>query len=184
MSIVLSPEEIQKVSSYFWARVEKPKQDSPNVCWLWTGYKDEKDGYGSAYLSRIKKYRMMPAHRLSWIIHVGNIPPGRLICHSCDVPACVKIDHLWLGTQRHNLIDARNKGRKGNFLTEAQIKQVAERYKNGESAVLIDLDYKISYKTIYNYMYILKKNGMDFGVKKVGRRPKDQKLGTSGQQRI
>jgi hypothetical protein len=185
MSIVLTEEQIEKIIPYFWSRVSKPKKNNPKGCWLWTKYKD-RDGYGMASLTRLQIKKNILAHRLSWIIHVGKIPNGRLICHSCDTPACVKFDHLWLGTPYHNNIDSRNKGRHGNFLTEAQIKQVAERYKNGESAFVLAKDYNIGHKTIYNYIYILKrKGGIDFEAKKAGAKLKNQRLNkTSGQQII
>jgi hypothetical protein len=54
----------------------------------------------------------MLAHRASWQIHYGPIPTGAIVCHSCDNPKCVNPIHLWIGTQRDNLLDAIKKGRK------------------------------------------------------------------------
>lgn len=51
------------------------------------------------------------AHRISWKLHGGTIPNGMLVCHRCDVPACVRPDHLFVGTQSDNLRDAFRKGR-------------------------------------------------------------------------
>lgn len=34
-----------------------------------------------------------------------------LVCHTCDVRNCIEVSHLWLGTNKQNLHDARAKGR-------------------------------------------------------------------------
>lgn len=75
-------------------------------CWIWTGATYAK-GYGAFWLDG----RVMGAHKASFILHVGPVPNGLLICHKCDTPPCVNPDHLFLGTAADNTNDAKQKSR-------------------------------------------------------------------------
>lgn len=74
-------------------------------CWLWQGGKQR--GYGK-FTVRSKSIK---AHRFSYQYYRGDIPPGMFVCHTCDTPACVNPDHLFIGTAKDNARDKEKKGR-------------------------------------------------------------------------
>lgn len=88
----------------FWSKVLKTDN-----CWNWTGCKTR--GYGKLQLWKNKTRQLSSAHRISWIIHFGDIPDGLFVLHSCDNASCVNPDHLFLGTALDNARDRSLKGR-------------------------------------------------------------------------
>lgn len=86
---------------------------SLNECWLWTGWQDGK-GYGMLEIGskRDGTRRRVLAHRLSYELNVGPIPPGMEICHRCDTPLCCNPSHLYIGTHFENMADMTRKGRR------------------------------------------------------------------------
>jgi hypothetical protein len=149
---VLSLEAVQQ---RFWGRVDKT-----DGCWLWTG---TAHGYGYG-LFNLPKTETAPArtwraHRLSWVWEHGSIPDGLRVCHKCDVPACVRPDHLFLGTDNDNMRDAINKGRMWEGadhplakLTPDAVRDIRHRAANGEIPYRIALSIGINPGTVWGIL--------------------------------
>jgi hypothetical protein len=108
------------------------RKDGQNGCWEWTACK-ERDGYGR-FKGMVGTVVYNKAHRFSWAYHSNSeIPPGMMVCHSCDNPGCVNPGHLWLGSAKENVNDMdfkrRRNARLGELsaravLTEAQVRSI------------------------------------------------------------
>lgn len=97
------PPKVTPVATRFWSKV-----DTSGECWLWTGATNGrygKIGRGGRGVSPAS------VHRVAYEMAYGPIPEGFAVCHRCDVPLCVRPDHLFLGTTSDNMQDAARKGR-------------------------------------------------------------------------
>lgn len=91
-------EKVDKTTGHIAARME-------SECWLWTASKTTV-GYGKFAIDKVgRKAVLRDAHRVSWELANGPIPDGLWILHRCDVRACVRPDHLFLGDARDNNVD-------------------------------------------------------------------------------
>lgn len=92
------------------------------------------------------------AHRVAYETEHGPIPKGALVCHSCDNPACVRPDHLFLGDQPLNMADMSLKGRAArgekNYNAKLSADDVRAIRSDRRSNVHVALDYGVSPHTI------------------------------------
>lgn len=114
-----TPKELRR----FWARVDK---NGPIIrpelgpCWVWTGA-TTRDGYGRLWFFD----RDSQVHRVSYELHVGPVPPGKLVRHRCDNRPCVRPEHLLPGTIADNNRDTVERGRthRGERVHSAKLTQ-------------------------------------------------------------
>lgn len=131
----------------FWKHVVKS-----DGCWLWDGRKN-----GNTYATIRVGSNGEKAHRFSYEIAYGPIPPGLVVMHKCDTPACVRPDHLELGTQGDNNRDREKKNR-GNHafgerngsakLTQEISDKIRERFNSGATQLDICAEFGISIRTL------------------------------------
>lgn len=150
-----------EVLNRFWSRVDI--KDS-SECWNWLRLKD-KDGYGRICIDSTD----VRAHRLSYIIHYGEIPKGLLICHKCNNPSCCNPCHLYAGTPKENMQDCKNSGRLKSYenirkyqqthfgekhprakLTENQVLKIKKLLSKGIKQGILAEKFNISRQTISN----------------------------------
>lgn len=67
-------------------------------------------GYGQIRVGR----RSLKVHRYAWEQLKGPIPKGMSVCHKCDNPLCLNIEHLFLGSHTDNMRDMFSKNRRRN----------------------------------------------------------------------
>jgi len=87
----------------FYSKVDKTQE-----CWIWCCGKT-KAGYGKFKVQG----KTVNAHRWIYKAETGNWDIGEMdyVCHKCDNPLCVRLDHLFLGSPALNMEDKVAKGR-------------------------------------------------------------------------
>ncbi len=120
-------------------------------CWVWQASKIG-GGYGKFKCKKLTKSRY--AHRVSYIMHKGEIPEGQVVMHTCDNPSCVNPDHLSLGTQKDNMLDASRKGRlKRRSISPRQVREARWMYSTTDMSYKSVAEmYGVSAQTVHNWL--------------------------------
>lgn len=127
----------------FWRLVDKSGD-----CWVWTGTKPSK--YGMFGLKVDGKWKNLLASRISYSIHYSDNMSGMYVCHKCDNPSCVNPTHLFLGTQKDNLIDASRKRRTTKSIPYEVVNKAIELSNLCISHKEIAKQLRIPYSTVCN----------------------------------
>jgi hypothetical protein len=124
-------------------------------CSIWLGAQTN-GGYGrSAVANRIHNTTIV--HKAVFQEIHGQVPSGMYVCHHCDTPSCVNVDHLFIGTPKANAQDRKQKNRSaskrgelnGNsILTSADVFQIIKLIGEKNPLVSIANKYGVSHATI------------------------------------
>jgi hypothetical protein len=116
-------------------------------CWAWLGTL-----YWTGHGMLSLRGKVTGAHRFSWALHRGPIPPGKSVLHHCDVACCVNPDHLYLGTQADNIRDrnARKRSAVGERVGSSKLTEcdVREILKSSEPQRVLAQRFQVSTSTI------------------------------------
>lgn len=132
-------------------RRSKPIQYIVNEkgCWLCVSHKPNNV---TKYIQLLRDLKTVYLHRYSYQFHVGPIPEGKLILHSCDERSCFNPEHLRPGTDQENMEDRNRKGRqaKGERQGHAKLKNadIPKIFHDKRTHVEIAKDYGVSRATI------------------------------------
>lgn len=94
---------MDKTLERYLSKVDKGLEDE---CWDWLGAKD-RDGYGRIQYEGSSR----SSHRIGYLLLIGPIASGLVVCHRCDKPWCQNPNHWFLGTVDDNNKDRSLKGR-------------------------------------------------------------------------
>lgn len=119
-------------------------------CWLWDAGTTN-GGYGAMW----SRGQMRRAHVLSYEHHVGPVPRGMVVRHSCDVPCCVNPVHLLVGTHADNARDKVERNRlvvgervHNSKLTPEAVLEIRHRAKLGLGTMALASMFGVSAPTI------------------------------------
>lgn len=131
--------KLAEMEKKFWSRVRKTK----NGCWFWLGAKNS-NGYGQAD----GPGGWETAHRVAYRYTYGDFDDNLQVLHKCDVRDCVNPEHLFLGTLQDNMRDMDRKGRRQLKISWEQVREMRQRYANGERVSEIAKTYSVAYCTV------------------------------------
>lgn len=103
------------------------------TCLIPTHHALDKDGYPRVKYNK----RNQTVVRVLWQLTYGEIQKGKMLCHTCDTPGCVNLNHIYLGgaktngkdkSDRHRISGSRNPNARFTDIERAQIKLLYHDY--------------------------------------------------------
>jgi hypothetical protein len=128
-------------------------EDDGDGCWLWPGAQS-RHGYG---LIACGAQGMVHAHRVAYELTSGPIPAGAFVCHRCNHRACLRPDHLFLGSRVESVANRCAKGhtargaRQGRAkLTAMDVHQIRALLDAGATQQTIARQFAVCHQTIHD----------------------------------
>jgi hypothetical protein len=94
---------------------------------IWVGGLSK--GYGTFHdpdfsdlsLVAAERGETVTATRWMWTAHHGPIPDGLRVMHACDIPICLRLEDLALGTQQENIRAAADRDRLARWVGQVRV---------------------------------------------------------------
>lgn len=119
-------------------------RDTVSGCRLWRGGTTG-DGYGAVWIDGTSKV----VHVVQWELTRGDVPPGRVVGHTCDRKLCFEVEHLEPITQKQNISDACLRGRMPGLTLDPDKVRAIRALKGKERASDVAVSFGVSTRMIY-----------------------------------
>jgi HNH endonuclease len=147
------PLPVKEKTKYRVTIKERSKLDQETRCWMWTGTRRNRVGYGGMHMQG----KRVLAHRVAYVVFNGEIPVNSVVRHTCDTSLCVNPKHLVLGTQADNVNDMLLRGRArwgiggpDRKLSEPDLKSLRMLRELGYTMLRLSVMFNVSKSSIFN----------------------------------
>jgi len=125
----------------------KNRRITASGCWEWTGCIYLNSGYGKISI----RCRIYLTHRVAAHLYTDFDLHSKLkVCHKCDNKLCFNPDHLFIGTQKENMLDCAKKERFPHaILTWGKVKEIRSLLQSGHRPVELAERFDVCRSTIY-----------------------------------